>query len=67
GFSQVLFEVLYHFHEGVFKVILFCFIFIVMLRSCWCMVPRLRWCHIGFSVVECTFTLSSSHPFFWWV
>ncbi|ERE72116.1 olfactory receptor 4K3-like protein [Cricetulus griseus] len=30
GFSHVLFEVLYHFHEDVFTVILFCFICIVM-------------------------------------
>ncbi|ERE73172.1 hypothetical protein H671_5g14452 [Cricetulus griseus] len=63
GFSHVLFEALYHFHEGAFKDILFSFIRIVMFRSCWCMVPNLRWCHIGFSGVECAFTLSSFHPF----
>ncbi|ERE80071.1 40S ribosomal protein S15a-like protein [Cricetulus griseus] len=32
GFSHILFEALYHFHEDVFKVTLFCFICVVMLR-----------------------------------
>ncbi|ERE69669.1 nodal modulator 1 precursor [Cricetulus griseus] len=65
GFSHVLFEVLYHFSEYVLKVILFWFICIVMFRSCWCMVPSLRWSDTEFSVVGCAFTLSSSHPSFW--
>ncbi|ERE81544.1 calcium/calmodulin-dependent protein kinase type IV [Cricetulus griseus] len=33
GFSHVFFEVLYHFHEDVFKVIVFWFICIVIFRS----------------------------------
>lgn len=38
-----------------------------MFRSCWHRVPRLLWCHIGFSVIECVFILFSSYVFFQWM
>lgn len=65
GFIHILFRGLYHLYKLEFKIIFFCFSFLMISRACY-RIPGLWWCRIVIALVDFVLMWSFRHLIFAW-